>query len=291
MNTPVAAGARAATARARTTKVIRPPSFSPIRLLGAVRELFGYRDLIFTLCIHRLKVRYSQSALGWTWAILQPLSLMLIYTVIFSNVAKISSGGVPYALFVYAALLPWTYFSTILSTAAGSLVKHNNLITKVYFPREILPITYLVVGLFDFCVASVLLAGMMIYFKTPPSPAILWAVPALLILTAFGAAVALVFSALEVRFRDVGLAMPLMVQLWMFATPVVYPLSAVPNRFRDLYVLNPLVGAIENFRRALLGSEPIDFASLRTSAIIAALVLPLAYLFFKHREATMADII
>jgi lipopolysaccharide transport system permease protein len=280
-----------ATGRARPVKVIRPPSFSPFRLLGAVRELFGYRDLIFTLCIHRLKVRYNQSALGWAWAILQPLSLMLIYTVIFSLVTKIPSGGVPYAMFVYAALLPWTYFSTILGTAAGSLVKHSHLITKVYFPREILPITYIVVGLFDFCIASVLMTAMMIYYHVHPGVAILWAIPALLIVTALGTALALIFSALEVRFRDVGLAMPLIVQLWMFATPVVYPLSAVPARFRGWYIFNPLVGAIENFRRALLGNEPPDYASLETSAIIAVIVLPLSYLFFKHREASMADII
>jgi lipopolysaccharide transport system permease protein len=291
IHSALVSGVPPAAIKPRTIKVIRPPSFSPIRLLGAARELFGYRDLIFTLCIHRLKVRYSQSALGWLWAVLQPLALMLIYTVIFSLVTKIPSGGVPYALFVYSALLPWTYFSTILNTAAGSLVKHTNLITKVYFPREILPITYIVVGLFDFCVASVFLGGMMLYYKAHPNGTIWWAIPCMLILTGFGGAVALVFSALEVRFRDVGLAMPLVVQVWMFATPVVYPLSAVPARFHNLYVLNPLTGAIENFRRALLGNEPIDFVSLKASALITAIVLPLAYLFFKHREASMADII
>jgi lipopolysaccharide transport system permease protein len=291
IHSALVSGAPPEAIRPRTIKVIRPPSFSPIRLLGAARELFGYRDLIFTLCIHRLKVRYSQSALGWMWAVLQPLALMLIYTVIFSLVTKIPSGGVPYALFVYSALLPWTYFATILNTAAGSLVKHTNLITKVYFPREILPISYIVVGLFDFAIASVFLAGMMVYYKAHPTATVWWAIPCLLIMTGFGGAVALVFSALEVRFRDVGLAMPLVVQVWMFATPVVYPLASVPARFHNIYVLNPLAGAIENFRRALLGNEPMDFFSLKASAIITAVVLPLAYLFFKHREASMADII
>jgi lipopolysaccharide transport system permease protein len=262
-----------------------------MRLLSAIPELIQYRDLIFTLCIHRLKVRYNQSLLGWAWAILQPLSLMLIYTVIFSVVAKIQSGNVPYALFVYTALVPWTFFSTILNTAAGSLVKHSHLVTKVYFPREILPISYIVVAFFDFLVAATLLAGMMLFYHVYPTRQVLYAVPSMMIICAIGTALSLTFSALEVRFRDVGLAMPLIVQLWMFASPVVYPLSAVPSRLHAFYILNPLAGPIENFRRALLGNEPPDFSSLQTSAVVAALALPAAYLFFKHREAIMADII
>ena len=277
--------------RLRTVKIIRPPSFSPFRLLAAVLELMKYRDLIFSLGVHRLKVRYRQSLLGWAWAVLQPASLMLIYTVIFSVVTKIPSEDVPYSLFVYAALLPWTYFSTIVTTAATSLVKHTQLITKVYFPREILPMTYIIIGLFDFLIAALLLAAMMLYHGVRPSWFALYLIPILLIVTAIGAALALVFSALEVRFRDIGLAMPLLMQLWMFATPVVYPLSAVPARLRPYYILNPLAGPVENFRRVLLQHQAPDFASLQTAAVIAAVALPLAYLFFKHREASMADII
>ena len=277
--------------RPRPVKIIRPPSFSPTRLLGAVLQLFEYRDLIVTLSIHRLKVRYNQSILGWAWAVLQPLSLMLIYTVIFSVVTKIPSDKVPYALFVYTALLPWTYFSTIVTTAATSLVRHTQLITKVYFPREILPITYIVIGLFDFLVAVLLLGAMMLYYRVQPTWYALYLLPIWLIVTALGTALALVFSALEVRFRDIGLAMPLLMQLWMFATPVVYPLSAVPARFRRYYILNPLVGVVENFRRVLIQHEGPDFASLRTAIVFALVALPAAYLFFKQREASMADII
>jgi lipopolysaccharide transport system permease protein len=277
--------------RPRAIKTIRPPSFSPLRLLGAVAQLFEYRDLILTLSIHRLKVRYNQSVLGWAWAVLQPLSLMLIYTVIFSVVTKIPSDKVPYALFVYTALLPWTYFSTIVTTAATSLVRHTQLITKVYFPREILPITYIVIGLFDFLVAVVLLGMMMLYYRVHPTWNALYLLPIWLIVTALGTALALVFSALEVRFRDIGLAMPLLMQLWMFATPVVYPLSAVPERLRGYYILNPLVGVVENFRRVLIQNQGPDLVSLRTAAVVALIALPTAYLFFKQREASMADII
>lgn len=256
-----------------------------------MHELVKCRDLILTLSIHRLKVRYRQSVLGWAWAVLQPLSLMLIYTVIFSVVTRMPSDGVTYSLFVYTALLPWTYFSTIVTTAATSLVKHTQLITKVYFPREILPITYIVIGLFDFLVAAFLLAAMMIYYRVHLTWYALYLLPVWLIVTALGTALALIFSALEVRYRDIGLAMPLLMQLWMFATPVVYPLSAVPARFRGYYILNPLAGAVENFRRVLLQRQGPDFPSLETAALIAVIVLPLAYLFFKHREASMADII
>jgi len=256
-----------------------------------VVELVKYRDLILTLSIHRLKIRYHQSMLGWAWAVLQPLSLMLIYTIIFSIVTRMPSENVPYSLFVYTALLPWTYFSTIVTTAATSLVKHTQLITKVYFPREILPITYIVIGLFDFMIAMLLLVVMMLYYHVHLSWFALYLFPIWLIVTAIGTALALVFSALEVRYRDIGLAMPLMMQLWMFATPVVYPLSAVPARFRSYYILNPLAGVVENFRRVLLQNEGPDLPSLNAAALVAVVALPLAYLFFKHREASMADII
>lgn len=250
-----------------------------------------YRDLIWTLCIHRWKVRYRQSALGWLWAVVQPLSLLLIYSVIFSVVARVNTGEIPYALFVLSALLPWTLFSSIVATASSSLTKHTQLITKVYFPREILPITYVVIGLFDFVIGATFLIAIMVYFGVPPGPAAWAAIPLLLVITAIGIALTLVFSALEVRFRDIGLAMPLLLQVWMLASPVFYPMAQVPERFRAFYILNPLAGALENFRRALLGNEPLDWASLRVSLAVAAIILPTAYLYFKHREASMADII
>lgn len=256
-----------------------------------MRELWLYRDLFYTLTVHRIKVRYKQSVLGLAWAILQPLSLMLIYTVIFSMIAKVPSEGVPYAIFAYAALLPWTFFSSSLTNATQGLVSHSQLVTKVYFAREILPLTYVSAALFDFAVASTFLFALFLYYGVNLTSYALYAIPILILLTALATACSLFLSAVQVWFRDIGVAMPLLLQLWMFSTPVVYPLSAVPQRFRGFYVLNPLVGVIENFRRVVLqGVEP-DYQSLAVSAIVAAILLPSAYLYFKRFEATMADVI
>ena len=276
---------------ARPIRIIRPASFSPLDLLRELRELWQYRDLFYTLTVHRIKVRYKQSVLGLAWAILQPLSLMLIYTVIFSMIAKVPSEGIPYAVFAYAALLPWTFFSSSLTNATQGLVSHSQLVTKVYFAREILPMTYVSAAIFDFAVATTFLIALFFYYGVGLTVYALYAIPIFILLTALATAFSLFLSAMQVRFRDIGVAMPLLLQLWMFATPVVYPLSAVPQRFRGLYALNPLVGVIENFRRVVLqGVEP-DFHSLTISAIVAAILLPLTYLYFKRVEATMADVI
>jgi lipopolysaccharide transport system permease protein len=276
---------------ARPIRIIRPVSFSPFDILRGMRELWQYRDLFYTLTVHRIKVRYKQSVLGLAWAILQPLSLMLIYTVIFSVIAKVPSEGVPYAVFAYAALLPWTFFSSSLTNATQGLVSHSQLVTKVYFAREILPLTYVSAALFDFAVATTFLIALFFYYGVGLTSHVLYAIPILILLTALATAFSLFLSAMQVRFRDIGVAMPLLLQLWMFSTPVVYPLSAVPQRFRGLYVLNPLVGVIENFRRVVLQGVDPDFHSLAISAIAAAILLPLTYLYFKHVEATMADVI
>lgn len=275
----------------RGARKVRPPSLSLAGLLRNVVLLGEYGDLILTLSLHRIKVRYKQSLLGWAWAFLQPLALMAIYTVIFSVVAKMPSEGVPYAVFVYAALLPWTYFSNAITSSAGSLVGHSQLITKVYFPREILPLTYIFVGLFDFLVASSVLAGLMVYHHTVLTPYVLYLVPILLVETAFVTGFSLILSATMVRFRDLGFAVPLMLQLWLFASPVVYPLSAVPQRLRSFYILNPMVGVVENFRRVLLQGAPPDPESLWWAAVLSLVLLPLAYLYFKMQDATMADVI
>ena len=275
----------------RPIKIIRPVSFSPLNLLRELRGLWQYRDLFYTLTVHRIKVRYKQSVLGLAWAILQPLSLMLIYTVIFSVIAKLPSEGAPYAVFAYAALLPWTFFSTSLTSATTGLVSHSQLVTKVYFPREILPLTYVSASLFDFVIASSFLIALFIYYGVGLTSYALYAIPILVLLTALATAFGLFLSAVQVRFRDIGVAMPLLLQIWMFATPVVYPLSAVPLRLRGVYALNPTVGVIENFRRVVLQGVAPDLYSLAISAIVAAIVLPLAYLYFKRVEATMADII
>ena len=271
--------------------VIRPPSLLRFDLPGNLARLVEYRDLLYTLSVHRVKVRYKQTALGISWAILQPLSIMLLFTMIFSLIVKMPSEGAPYAAFAYTALLPWTYFSTALSNGASGLVSNSQLITKVYFPREILPLTYVVAALFDFVIASTVLAALMIYYKVSLTANALYAIPIIFVLTLFVSGVSLLLSAMQVRFRDIGVAMPLLLQVWMFATPVAYPLSAVPERFRALYLLNPMVGIIENFRRVILHGAAPDFSSLGLGCLISVVLLGASYVYFKRVEATMADII
>jgi lipopolysaccharide transport system permease protein len=275
----------------RPLTTIRAPSFSILALGRAARRLVHYRDLLLTLSVHRLKVRYKQSVLGPSWAVLQPTLLMLIYTVIFSRIVRIQTDGAPYAVFAYSALLPWTFFATALSSATNSLVSHFSLVTKVYFPREILPLTYVVAALVDFLVASSVLGALMAYYDIALSRYALFVIPTIAVLTLFTIAVSLLLSAVQVRYRDIGMALPLLLQLWMFATPVVYPLTLVPERWTTLYSLNPMVGIVESFRRVILQGVPPDFHSLGMSALVTATLLPLAYIYFKHVEATVADII
>src|ERR1700675_2522492 len=276
---------------ARPVKVIRPPAFSIGTIATGLRTLVQYSDLLYTLSLFRLSVRYKQSALGWTWAALQPLAVMGIYTIIFTRVTTVATGGVPYPVFVFSALLPWIFFSSTISSAVNGLVLYPNLLTKMYFPREIIPLSYLVASLADFCIASTILGGLMVYYKVSLTWHLLYAIPIVIILAAFAAAIALFFSAVQVRFRDVGLAMPFLLQVWMFTVPVVYSLQAVPERFRDLYLLDPVAGLIEGFRQVVIRGTAPDFRTLASCAAIAIVSLPLAYAFFKSSEATMADLI
>jgi lipopolysaccharide transport system permease protein len=275
----------------RRTKIIRPATFSPLAIVCGARDLIHYRDLLLTLTMHRINVRYKQSALGIAWAVLQPLLLMIVYTIIFSLVVKMPHEGGPYAVFVYAALLPWTFFSTAVTTSATSLVAHNSLITKVYFPREILPLTYVFAALFDFLIASVILVALLGFYHISPAASALLVCPIMLVAFLFSLAMALLLSAFQVRFRDIGIAMGLLLQLWMYATPVVYPYSLVPERFVFWYSLNPMAGVVENFRRVILEHGAMNMAVLLPGLVVCLLLLPLAYLYFKTAEATMADVI
>jgi len=271
--------------------IIHAPSVARLRLVGNFMNLLRYRDMLYTLSVHRIKVRYKQTVLGTVWAILQPLSIMLVFTLVFSLIVRMPSEGAPYAVFAYTALLPWTFFSTALSSAANGLVSHSQLITKVYFPREILPLTYVIAALFDFLIASTILFALIMYYRVGLTLNALYAVPIMCVLVVFATAVSFFLSALQVRFRDVGLAMPLVLQLWMYATPVVYPLAAVPPHLREIYALNPMVGIIESFRRVMIHKSPPDFQVLLTSALISVLLLIVTYAYFKRMEATMADVI
>jgi lipopolysaccharide transport system permease protein len=270
--------------------VIRPPGSITAGLLPHLAHLPAYWSLLVTLTVHRIKVRYKQSALGWLWALLQPLLLMLIFTVLFAITApKMPSEGLPYSVFVYAAILPWTFFSTAVSNGTNSLVSHTSLVTKIWFPREILPISYTTAALFDFVVASSLLVALMLYHGVAPARYIFLAIPIVLLIAVLASAIALALSALQVRFRDVGLAMPLLLQVWMFLSPVVYPYSRVPARFRPLYQLNPMAGLIDGFRRVTVQESAPDWHLLLISTLVAAALLPACYAYFKYVDATVAD--
>jgi lipopolysaccharide transport system permease protein len=277
-------------ARPRPLIIIRPPSTFAGALSGAVPRLIEYRDLFVTLSRHRLSVRYKQSLLGGLWAVLQPLAMMLVFTAVFSRLVRMPSDGVPYALFAYAGLLPWTLFSTSVTAATGSLVANASLLTKVALPREILPATYVIVGVVDLLIASTALLPMIVVFGIALTPAVLWVVPILIVLGAFSLGVGLLLSAMQVRFRDVSMALTVALQLWMFASPVLYPLRAVPARSYGWYVLNPMAGLVDAFRRAVIG-QPIDAYALGVATAITIALLPLSYLVFKQLDVTIADVI
>ena len=272
------------------TYVIGPGNLSAAKLGRDLQKLWQYRDLLYTLSLHRIKVRYKQSMLGGLWAVLQPLSLMLIFTFVFRFVANISSDAIPYSVFVYSALLPWNYFSSSVSTATNSLVSNAQFVTKVYFPREILPATYVIAAFCDFLVASIVLMGLMMYYQIPLTINVLYLIPIVIVLTCFSLAMSFLLSATQVRFRDIGVAVPLFLQLWLFATPVIYPLSSVPFRYKPLYMLNPMVGVIENFRNVLLRGTAPD-SSLFIATAISIPLLFVSYVYFKQIETTMADVI
>ena len=275
----------------RPVKVIRRPSFSLRTIFTGLHTLLQYSDLLYTLSLFRLNVRYKQSALGWTWAALQPLALMGIYTVIFTRVATVATSGIPYPVFVFSGLLPWIFFSSTISNAVHGLILYPNLLTKMYFPREIIPLSYLVASLADFCIASLIMAGLMVHYRVALTWHVLYAIPIVSLLAGFAASIALFFSAVQVRFRDVGLAMPFLLQVWMFTVPVVYSLQSVPARFRGLYLLDPISGLIQGFRVAVIHGRTPDFKTLVLSAVIVMTSGPLAYAYFKSSEATMADLI
>jgi lipopolysaccharide transport system permease protein len=252
--------------------------------------VWQYRELLYFLIWRDVKVRYKQTILGAAWAILQPLMTMVIFTVIFGKLAKMPSDGFPYPIFVYTALLPWTYFAQAIGRSSGSLVRSANLLRKVYFPRLIIPISAALSPLVDFSIAFVVLVGMMVWFGVSPTWGIL-ALPLLLILALLTAlSISLFLSALDVKYRDVGHTIPFLVQLWMFASPVAYSVGLVPENWRVLYSLNPLVGVIEGFRWALLGKESPDFGVMAVSTAIVLALLLGGTIYFKQMERTFGDV-
>jgi homopolymeric O-antigen transport system permease protein len=260
----------------------------PVR---SIADLIHVADLFRTLTEHRIRVRYKQSALGWLWAILQPLSMMLIFTLVFGRIARVSTDHVPYSLFAFTGLLIWSSVSTSLINGTHALVSHAQILTKVYFPRELLPLSYVAAALFDLAVGSLVLLGLLAWHEHPLSFGLLLALPAVFTVTVLIAALVFALSALNVWFRDIGLAIPLLTYLWMFSTPIAYPLSAVPARYQWLFQLNPLTGIIETFRRAVLANQAPTLSLLAVPIVTATVLLPVSYVLFKRVEATMADVV
>jgi homopolymeric O-antigen transport system permease protein len=273
----------------RTSVVVIQPTKGLFCLdLDAV---WPHRELLYFLIWRDIKVRYKQTVIGAGWAICQPLMTMVIFTIVFGNFAKIPSDGLPYPIFTYTALLPWNYFAQAISRSGISLVGNANLISKVYFPRLIVPLSAAVAPLVDFAVAFVVLLGMMAWFGIVPTWHAL-SLPLFLFIALVAAlAVGLWLSALNVRYRDVGYTIPFLIQLWMYASPVVYPVSLVPEKWRLLYSLNPMVGVIEGFRWALLQQASPDFGVMLISAVMIMALLLGGLVYCGRTEQTFADIV
>jgi lipopolysaccharide transport system permease protein len=255
-----------------------------------LKDLWEYRELLYFLVWRDVKVRYKQTVLGAAWAMLQPFFTMLIFSVVFGRLARIPSDGVPYPLFCYAALVPWTFFATGLLQSANSLVGNTNLLKKVFFPRLTIPIAAVAAMSVDFLCAMIVLVGMMVYYAAVPSWNIVW-LPAFVILTFVTAlGVGLWLSALNVKFRDVKYLVPFLVQIWMFATPIAYPSSLLSEEWRALYALNPMVGVVEGFRWALLGTSTRPGPMVAASAVAALALLVSGAYFFRRTERTFADV-
>jgi lipopolysaccharide transport system permease protein len=256
-----------------------------------LKDLWRYRELLFFLAWRDIKVRYKQTALGAAWAVIQPLFTMLVFTLFFGRLAKVPSDGIPYPLFSYTALLPWQLFAYALTESSNSVVANERLITKVYFPRLVVPLASILAGLVDFVIAFTLVIGMMVWYGVRPTWAVL-TLPFFVILamaTAFG--VGLWLSALNVQYRDVRYTLNFIVQFWLFASPVAYSSTLVPARWRPFYGLNPMAGVIEGFRWALLGKAQAPGAMLWVSVVVVALVLVGGLYYYRRMEKTFADVV
>ncbi|MBV9465756.1 MAG: ABC transporter permease [Solirubrobacterales bacterium] len=256
------------------------------------RELWSFRELFYFFTWRDVKVRYRQTLIGAGWAIIQPLAAMLVFTVFFHNVAGVSSGNVPYAIFAYSGLLFWNYFSTVVTAMSNSLVNHQSVITKIYFPRVIPPVSSSLLGIVDFSFAFVIFVCLMIYYGSTPSVVgLLLIVPMLVLSLIFAVGVGILLAAVNVKYRDVRTAMPFLVQLMMFMTPVIYPLSSFPHRFVWIVNLNPMAGVISTMRAGLIGQGSIHWGQLGLSCVSAVIVLALGLSYFARSEKRFADII
>ena len=272
----------------KTCKVIQP---SKGLLQLDLHSVWRSRELLYFLIWRDILTRYKQTAIGAAWVVIQPLISMIIFTLIFSRLAKIPSDGIPYPIFVFTALLPWSYFAQALAKTSGSVVNSSNLVTKIYFPRLLIPLAASIAPVVDLIFSFLTLLMLMAWYKIVPTWGLLSLPLFMGLAIATALAVGLWSSALNVKYRDVGSIIPFVVQIWMYASPVAYPVSLVPEKWRLLYSLNPMVGVIEGFRWALLGKESPDFMAMTASATVVMLLLAGGVVYFKRMELSFADVI
>lgn len=276
-----------------------PEAVAPITVIRPSRgwraldlhELWAYRELVFFLVWRDIKVRYKQTALGASWAIIQPFFTMVVFSLFFGRLAGVPSDDLPYPVFSYAALVPWTFFATGLTMSSNSLVSNQELLRRVYFPRLAIPLAPIIGALVDFAIAFVVLLGMMAFYGIVPGLAVVAIVPLLLLTVVTGLGVGLWLSALNVQYRDVRYAVPFLVQFWLFATPIAYPSSLLDEPWRSLYAVNPMVGVVEGFRWALLGADTRPGPMILVSTVTALLLLVGGALYFRRMERTFADVV
>lgn len=272
----------------RPTVVIKPQNGLFQLDLGSV---WGYRELLYFLVWRDVMTRYKQTAIGAAWVVIQPLITMILFTLIFGNMARFPSDGMPYPLFAFTALLPWTYFAQALAKTAGSVVSSSNLVTKIYFPRLLIPIAAALAPIVDLFFAFLVLLPLLVWFNIVPTLAML-TLPLFILLAIMTAlSVGLWSAALNVRYRDVSSVIPFVIQIWMYASPVAYPVSMVPEKWRLLYSLNPMVGVVEGFRWALIGKASPDFMAITVSTVVVTALLAGGVVYFKWMENTFADVI
>ena len=277
----------AAPESAPTFEIAPPQGWFDLNL----RELWTYRELLYFLVWRDLKVRYKQTALGVSWAIIQPVMTMVIFSLFFGKLGKIPSDGIPYPIFSYAALVPWTFFANGLSQSSNSLVGSAHLITKVYFPRLAIPIATILSGVVDFVLAFIVLLVMMLYYGIVPGLSMLWLPLFLLLAVVISLGVGLWLSALNVEYRDVRYVVPFLTQFWMFATPIAYPSSLLHEPWRTIYGLTPMVGVVEGFRWALLGTDTTPGPIIAASSLAALVILVSGAFYFRRMEKTFADVV
>ena len=254
-------------------------------------ELWHFRELYWAFTVREIKVRYKQTILGTGWAILQPLALTVIFTVVFGFLLSFGSGDIPYPIFAYSALLPWTFFSNAVTFGSLSVVNNSSLVTKIYFPRELLPLATITAALFDFLIASVIFLIMFFFYKIQVTPNLVWLfliIPCIFLLTT---GISLILSTLNVLFRDIKFIVPLVLQIWFYLTPIIYSLNSIPDNYQRFYILNPMAPLIDSFRdTTVLGAEP-DILPLVFGAIFSLVVFVFGIVFFKAKEKSFADVI